>query len=161
MLMITKPDYLKAKAYSKVVLEDNFITEPPVNPVLIANNEGIKVIEVEFQEENISGYINFDEMAIYISKSDPINRQTFTIAHELGHWFLHKDKINRDEIPVLYRNGILNDDPIEKEANTFAANLLVPTGLLKEYENDYSVVELAKIFNVSKSVIGFRLLIMS
>ena len=156
-----KTDFIKAKAYAKVVLEENFVTKPPVNPVLLANKAGLKVVGVDFEDKNISGYVNFQDKTIYIANSDPINRQTFTIAHELGHWFLHKDMTNTDDIPVLYRNGLLdnNTDPLEKEANTFAANLLVPTELLNKYKDDYSVVELAKIFNVSQSVIGFRLMI--
>ena len=156
--MNMKPDYLKAKAYSKVILEESFITEPPINPVKLARSYGLEVISADFKHEKVAGYIDFDKKTIYIAKSDPVNRKTFTIAHELGHWFLHKDTIDRSKIPVLYRNGLLNSDPIEKEANAFAANLLVPTEFLRQYKDDYSVDELAKIFNVSRDVMGFRLM---
>lgn len=158
--MNMKPDYLKAKAYSKVILEESFITEPPVNPAIIANNYGIKIISALFEEKDAAGFLDFEEKAIYVLKTDPINRQIFTIAHELGHWFLHQDK--QEEVPALYRRplGKADTDPIEKEANAFAANLLVPTEFLNKYKDDYSISELAKIFNVSVDVIGYRLSMM-
>ena len=53
--------------------------------------------------------------------------QRFTIAHELGHWMLHKD---RTEHSVLPRFKEPYDSPVEHEANTFAENLLMPDRLL-------------------------------
>jgi len=52
--------------------------------------------------------------------------------------------------------GSNETDPLEKEANCFAANLLVPKYLLDKYK-DKDVADLAKLFNVSKDVIRFRL----
>jgi len=54
-------------------------------------------------------------------------RINFTIAHEFGHYILHRDLIDDnglycDENSVLRRNG----EGIEKEADQFAANLLMP-----------------------------------
>jgi Zn-dependent peptidase ImmA (M78 family) len=64
-------------------------------------------------------------------------RQRFTIAHELGHHFLdhlpdtahvHVDRGN----VILYRSSHRVDiDPQEVAANRFAAELLMPTGLLR------------------------------
>ena len=58
----------------------------------------------------------------------------------------------------MYRKalGELNQDPKEKEANCFAANLLVPAELLEKYK-DYNIDTIAKIFGVSQEVIGYRL----
>lgn len=59
-------------------------------------------------------------------------RRAYTIAHEFGHFVLHRDLIDRDnsydggvfcnEDSVLRRNG----SGIEQEADEFAANLLMP-----------------------------------
>lgn len=59
-------------------------------------------------------------------------RRAYTIAHEFGHYVLHRDLIERDgsydggifcgEDSILRRNG----SGIEQEADQFAANLLMP-----------------------------------
>lgn len=59
-------------------------------------------------------------------------RRAYTIAHEFGHWVLHRDLIDEDETfeggvycsedSILRRNG----SGIEQEADEFAANLLMP-----------------------------------
>lgn len=65
---------------------------------------------------------------------------------------------------IFYRKplGRSNLDPIEKEANCFAANLLVPKFMLEKYIPDYvsgkiSIKELSLIFEVSADVMGYRL----
>jgi hypothetical protein len=64
-------------------------------------------------------------------------RRRFTIAHELGHWRLHRDA----ERGVYCRSTSIEPDapqertPIphtEDEANVFAAALLMPTTLVQE-----------------------------
>lgn len=54
-------------------------------------------------------------------------RRNFTIGHELGHYLLHRslippEGIYCDENSILHRNG----EGIEKEADLFAASLLMP-----------------------------------
>ena len=61
---------------------------------------------------------------------------------------------------ILYRKPLNNPGEtwMEQEANWFAANLLVPTEMLKKYEH-LSQKEAANIFRVSTSVIGYRRLV--
>ena len=94
-----------------------------------------------------------------INAADPPNRKKFTIAHELGHWVMHRSLLrDRPEIGVLLREplGRADSSPLEQEANAFAANLLVPDNMLKSYRTD-DIVLLAKVFGVSEEVIGYRL----
>ena len=59
-------------------------------------------------------------------------QRAYTIAHEFGHWVLHRQLIDEDEAfeggvycsedSILRRNG----SGIEQEADEFAANLLMP-----------------------------------
>lgn len=107
------------------------------------------------------GFYDPKARAIYVNRDDPPNRQTFTIAHELGHHYLHRDFIltHPDQYKVLYRKPMGREtDPIEKEANSFAANLLVPTEWLKRYYRIASVAEMARVFIVSEEVIRWRLI---
>src|SRR5205085_2292020 len=62
-------------------------------------------------------------------------RRRFTIAHELGHWSLHRD----DERPVYCRSTSVDPDegrplipPAEDQANAFAAAVLMPARLVRE-----------------------------
>jgi Zn-dependent peptidase ImmA (M78 family) len=60
------------------------------------------------------------------------NRARFTLAHEVGHIILHKDFINSINFKTEqdWRNFVLSDlhrDPMEVQANMFAAFLLMPS----------------------------------
>jgi IrrE N-terminal-like domain len=63
---------------------------------------------------------------LYFSLKGSPGRQRFTAAHEFGHYLLHRKKypegIRCDEAAVDGRSGI----EIEREANEFAATLLMP-----------------------------------
>ena len=67
------------------------------------------------------------------------NRLRFTVAHELGHWALHRDYaagLNFASFDDFARH-FKADDPnrywLEKEANEFAGRLLVPVERLREH----------------------------
>ncbi|MGP1598951.1 ImmA/IrrE family metallo-endopeptidase [Peptoanaerobacter stomatis] len=72
------------------------------------------------------------------------HRDRFTIAHEIGHFFLHDDaniSFARGENIKPYENP-------EWQANTFAAELLVPHNLIKSM----SIEEISHKCNVSRQV---------
>jgi Zn-dependent peptidase ImmA (M78 family) len=59
---------------------------------------------------------------------------------------------------VVYRQPIGGEtDPMEQEANGFAANLLVPEFLLRRYYHWAPEEEAAAIFGVSAEVMRYRL----
>jgi Zn-dependent peptidase ImmA (M78 family) len=156
------PAYNIVMAAVKTCLDENFITSPPVSPIEIASNNGIKVFFAEFpkQEIDVSGFFDFKTNCIYVNKEEPPRRQTFTIAHELGHAILHGNlfRTHPEDYKVLLRTPIgASDDPLEKEANAFAAQLLVPKNMLARYGTIANTSELARLFNVSEDVIRFRL----
>lgn len=107
-----------------------------------------------------------NSFTIIINSNKPQTRQNFTIAHELGHYFLHKD--------YLITNGIIMDDDkdkkilyradegvrsqIETEADNFAAALLMPADLVKNtWSRIPDVQSCAKIFEVSVLAMSIRL----
>jgi IrrE N-terminal-like domain len=92
-------------------------------------------------------------------------RRRFTIAHELGHWRLHRDA---EERAVFCRSGSIAADaaqpreqlpPAEDEANAFAAAVLMPAGLVQEQylrcERDF--FRLCDKFGASGAAMGRRL----
>jgi Zn-dependent peptidase ImmA (M78 family) len=156
------PDYRYVLKEVDRILKENTIIEPPVLPREIAENYGIKVLFAQFPENlsQVMGFFDFERDQIIVNSTDPANRQTFTIAHELGHAIMHKAylKDNQNAYKVLLRQPMAaQKDPIEQEANSFAANLLVPRKMLEQYHKLAGVRELSRLFIVSEDVIRWRL----
>ena len=157
---LPKPDYQKVQRAVRGIISEFEIVNPPVNPVEIARAKGIGVTFVEFSGEaiNISGFYDAEDNAIYVNLKEFPLRQTFTVAHELGHALLHKEWANSDEYRILLRDADYSgDDPYEKEANAFAAHLLVPRFMLDQYWRNNSVEALSQLFAVSVPMIKNRI----
>lgn len=116
---------------------------PPINISRIANDLGIMVLETSMPEPDVSGFIvkrDDGQICIYVNEDDSITRQRFTIAHELAHYYLHYRESNgvSDKKGILdfvkFRNGVYDEGgrDEEKQANAFAAELLVPFNALRE-----------------------------
>ena len=121
----------------------------------------------------ISGAIGWNtkdkKFEIFVNKEKPQNRQNFTLAHELGHYFLHQEIIQKEDALIdsedildsnttLFRNDVVSSSEIEKEANNFAASLLMPSDLVKKVWNAFkNVEECAKLFQVSVVAMSIRL----
>jgi Zn-dependent peptidase ImmA (M78 family) len=149
-----------AKAAAESFVRD--VPRPPVPIREIVEGKGVDVEFVRFGTlgRQIAGLTKFDENKIYVNAEDAFNRQTFTIAHEFGHWVLHKSLFleDPDRYQVLLRTPKgRNTNPLEKEANCFAANILVPTRLLRPVKGIASKSELARMFAVSEETIEHRL----
>ncbi len=152
-------DLKKAIEKAQEILKANSVISPPVIVEDVARNYGFRLSEVDFNGQgDVAGFIDPENKIIYVNRCDSDSRKAFTIAHELGHWFLHQEKLHSapEEYAVLYRKPIGGEaDNIEKEANCFAAHLLVPGELLNEYK-DESVNTISKIFGVSVELVGYR-----
>ncbi|UWQ21893.1 ImmA/IrrE family metallo-endopeptidase [Jannaschia sp. W003] len=127
----------------------------------IAERSGVNVVFEDFaaHSEKVSGFCDFENARLYVNADDMPERQSFTIAHELGHWLLHRNFYldHPDEYPVLPRFTDPNrGDPKEKEANKFAACLLVPERLLQPVKGA-PVSSLASVFGVSRTMMEWRI----
>lgn len=152
-------DFSRAKNEAEKILNKNFISSPPIDLEEIAEGEGLNIAMAEFENKDVSGFIDFDKKMILVNKYDWSSRQRFTIAHELGHWVLHQKEIKEDrDLVILYRRPIEGEkDHLEQEANCFAANLLVPVNFLQEaIRKALSNKEIASFFRVSEAVIQYR-----
>tara|TARA_Y100000780_G_scaffold147751_1_gene133069 strand:+ start:503 stop:1045 length:543 start_codon:yes stop_codon:yes gene_type:complete len=82
-------------------------------------------------------------------------RNRFTIAHELGHVLLghvHEGKKR------LRDATFGNSDPVERAANAFAAELIMPEQKVRElFYGASSVQQLSEAFGVSNAAMSFRL----
>ena len=80
---------------------------------------------------------------IIINQNISETLQTYTCAHELGHSVLHKGV----STPFLRKHTLFSVEKIERQANTFAVELLLPDDLLKQYP-DTSIHRLADMVSV-------------
>jgi Zn-dependent peptidase ImmA (M78 family) len=131
---------------------------PPISLTNILKAFRIKLKEGKFEDSAMSGAFNKITRTIYVSAHDPYTRQAFTMAHELGHFILHDELENE----LFFREQVINLDQeknrLEQEANWFAASLLMPERMLKEYfELTQNVDELSLIFGVSPTAVYYRL----
>lgn len=156
------------------VLEAHDIYTLPVDPIIIANNLGIKVYAEDYDPFNgdiVSGAIVKHEngsIEIYVNKNDSYERQRFTIAHELGHYFIHLQNAPSFERVDMHRaTGYSTSMPQEVEANNFAASLLMDRNMVIEkfvltkdfnFSELKSIEYLANLFGVSKSAMQYRLI---
>ncbi|MET3853438.1 Zn-dependent peptidase ImmA (M78 family) [Rhizobium sp. OAE497] len=157
---LVTPDYARVKRVVDGIIDDLGITSPPVNPVDVARQLGLEVEFATFGGKfyGISGFYDCDSNAIIVNAHEYPLRQTFTVAHELGHHMLHREWAKTSEYTMLMRDSDYNgSEAHEKEANAFAGNLLVPRFMLDRYWQSTSVEGLSKLFAVSVPVIKNRI----
>ena len=147
------------------ILINNDMFKIPVDVVKIAKLNDIAVYEGDL-EKSVSGAIRYNKekenFEILVNKNDTRERKRFTIAHEIGHFFLHKEILMNDEIHIDIMYRMPNEDEEQKkrerDVDYFAGALLMNKTLLtKMYNESNTITELAKIFDVSVSAMTVRL----
>jgi hypothetical protein len=111
------------------------LSAPPVPFELIAEwlELGIERMDLSTISPDALGGISFRRRLIYVTPATFIGvRYGFTVCHELGHWRLHRPTADlvtsTDVADIICRDA--DRSPIEREADIFAANLLMPAGML-------------------------------
>jgi len=155
------PDYRRAQHEAERIWKELGMSFPPLPILEVAEKFGLTVLEADFSGRiGLSGVLDVENKTIYLNVEDPANRKRFTLAHELGHWLLHPAvRQEKDSKYTLYYRGPVgvSKDDFEKEADAFAANLLVPLPVLKRLAEKYTRGDLADLFAVSNEVIDYRL----
>ena len=158
-------DYNTRRIINKLAYEiiDAYKIETPINDLEeFVKNLGGKVTEDNLKSGFYDGRIttkNTDyKFEIFIPEDQYPERKKFTIAHELGHLFLHMGYQIDDELWEMqkdkdyYRNGSSEE---ELQANEFAAALLMPEDEYKKIMDKYtdglcvSTSNIADYFGVS------------
>lgn len=106
---------------------------------------------------------NHSEWGIFVNPKARAERKRFTVAHELGHFVLHRAMqatFNCDKESVY--TGIDTLKAIEREADDFASNLLMPGNMLRDRIDGkridiHLLGDLAKEFGVSLEAMCIRL----
>lgn len=161
------------RSLTKRLLKERRVRSAPVDVAAIAKSLGIEVQQAT-GEDDISGFLyrdrSHDIAIIGVNSDHSSTRQNFTTAHELGHFLLHDfDEVHIDrQFKVWLRSEASSEgtDVEEKEANLFAAELLMPADFLSkdieeigtiDLEDEEVIKELAQQYEVSQQAMTFRL----
>ena len=108
-----------------------------IDIIQLASKAGIDVYGNEDSDDfnaEITHISSQNKFEILVNTNHSLNRQRFSIAHELAHFVLHQDQIKK--YGSLKR---ANDRPdstyfpdIEKEADEFGGELLIPEKILRD-----------------------------
>ncbi len=170
--MFSKDFYEKIEEQvSKLLLQEG-VESYPVPVEKIALSLGVDVMPYNLGDE-VSGIlaINEGKGTIGYNLQHSKGRQRFTVAHELGHYIMHRNTkkelfVDKDYIVKFRSNKKYSSTELkqEKEANAFAAALLMPKKVvLQELFNEQNAPEnelieiLAKRFEVSVPAMTYRI----
>ena len=159
------------------LLAENGIKGAPVPVMRIAKACGVRIV-LDSLEGDLSGFLyrKNKQAVIGVNTHHSQTRQHFTIAHELGHFLLHdqEEQLHVDHefrvrrVPVRLRNDVSSQgtDETEREANYFAASLLMPEKFLEKdlkdeeygdlFDEDF-LYNLARKYGVSTQALVNRL----
>jgi len=142
----------------------------PVQVEYLVAALGLK-LEWKELDEDTSGMIESEgnSFKITVNSTHSYSRQRFTIAHELGHYMMHRNLIGDglcDDRMYRSKNCKIQNPNVgheqERSANRFAANLLMPDELVKKQKNNVPAGEepekwLARQFQVSQQAMEIKL----
>jgi Zn-dependent peptidase ImmA (M78 family) len=129
-------DRLREIAELAEAIAEEYFPNESVEPIAITDRKQITVSFGNYQDvfdgmlEHLSGrfhiYCNLDRVEIPGS-----DRARFTFAHELGHYYIdaHRIRLENGLSLPLSQCDYESKHPIEREADHFAAHLLMPTRL--------------------------------
>lgn len=122
------------------------------NPFLLAEHVGI-LVNYEKLLPNTLGYFSnkFRIKIIHINNSINYELSKFVCAHELGHAIMHPH-VNT---PFLINNTFLSIDRIEREANIFGVEIIIPDSEIKNI-GSCTVKNLSRIYSVPEDVVRLK-----
>ena len=122
-------------------------------------------LHIEMRDDlEVSGLLVPQTMRVYVNAREAREsdgRRRFTIAHEIGHWVCQCDegRVPPPE-PIMCRDADMADavnKEYEREANNFAASLLMPEPAVREAAaNGMTIDQAAEHFVVSDVAMRWR-----
>ena len=143
-------DIVRAERAARRILKEGGY-QTPIDVLEIVRARGIAV-EEQSLEDSVSGMLVIygEDAIIGVNKGHHSNRKRFTIAHELGHFELHRGKSNVFVDAFLRsEHSSQGVDSDEIEANAFAAELLMPQRML------YDEIARASIDALDEDAVGW------
>jgi Zn-dependent peptidase ImmA (M78 family) len=146
------------------LLEDLGITEPEeLDLTVIAQHCRATVLYKPLQGCAARIIGNDDRAIITVDTNSRLERQRFSVGHELGHWMFDRGKVSlfSCEENLFVREWSKNNP--ETRANRYASDLLMPVAMFKPRATDLNRVDfdavrsLARAFTTSLTATAIRL----
>ena len=121
------------------------------NPFELADYQNIEIVYSELK--SVLGYYTKYRrvQSIILSNELPEHLERYVCAHELGHAICHPD-IN---VQWLCESTFYSKGKFERQANTFAVELLLPDTLLREHP-DQTIYQIARSVGVPEEFVDLR-----
>lgn len=141
ILELRKKEATFRQAVARILAENNVKTTP-IPVVSIARNLGFSVYAMASKDETISGIMAdssvpvslFQEKRVIVyNREDYPLQQHFTVAHEIAHFVLHCNTTDNFYERYRRRQTGEKEPMIEKTANAFAAQLVMPDDMVRGY----------------------------
>lgn len=140
-ILLTAKRKEELKQEAQYIADEYFTDTELIRPEIIAKDENI-TYTINNYNKDFKGLIRYrnGRFHIYLDSANgttlnsPVIRYSF--AHELGHYFIDEQRtelIRLGVLPQVTGNGMLNDSIFEKEAEYFAACLLMPRNRILKY----------------------------
>ena len=166
-MAVSKIDELEAESVAQDVISRHSITALPVCPFVIAEANNITVVAKDDPTPGVSGFLMRHGDAFGIMYANHIRNDgfiRFTVAHELGHYFLpgHVEALVPTSGSVhKSRSGFVDSTPHERQADCFASALIMPESLfvpaLQAAEPGFAgIQELSRTCNTSITATAIR-----
>lgn len=122
------------------------------NPFIICEQKNIDILYDDL-EPDVRGFYQYykRKSIIHLNANMSEDEQRIVLAHELGHAIMHKGY----NCIFLSRHTYMTKDIYEHQANKFAATLLLPGTVPKEYQ-DMSSNQLAMLYHVPVEFIEMK-----
>lgn len=168
-----KVDIILDKAFKMGIYNKNEAT-PLV--LIIEHILGYQIIYEELEKHQIGaiGMIDCASKVIWLDQSldyekgnlSDEGRHNFTLGHEIGHFALHYNLSQSENMELLYHENNSSQKRIEIQANLFASMLTMPRSLMiKKWDHDFcscldfeqKIYKMTSFFRVSRQALKYRL----
>lgn len=143
-------------------LSESFYSEQETRLLDIVEDEGL-YLHIDDYEDTFDGMLVWDSATFHIHLNEAkgnlpnSKRGRFTLAHELGHYFIdsHREGLRKGILnPHPSNLSLVQKDEMEKEADYFASCLLVPQDRLRKFTGGRKfsleiIKEISEAFQVS------------
>lgn len=164
MATLTKEKQISIDKTIDQIKLDTGLSYPKNSLLEFTKKLGVNVLSgklPDFNGQKVKGLIKWSNdtddggPVIYLHSDQSETTRAFTLAHELGHFILHK---NSDQFRIDLFDYVTEQEPKESEANYFAASLLMPEEELNKLLNlTTNLDKIAKYFGVSAPAVETRL----
>jgi len=149
------------------LVEASFKKDRKLDLVKLLDHLGIDVYLVDKSNDFNAQIVSEDgKFLILVNENHPKTRQRFSLAHELAHYVLHADYLERSGVMNRLNKTEMTFEDIQKEreADELAAEILMPTyivadliGEKKKAVNKSVVEEVSQTLDVSPVALIQRL----